>query len=42
MVSFAPDKIDKDGRVIDQKTRELIRQLIENLVAWTMRLSSPG
>lgn len=41
MVSFAKEKIDKDGKVTDQKTRELIRQLLENLVAWTIRLSSP-
>jgi len=31
MVSFAQEKIDKDGRLIDQKTRELIRQLLESL-----------
>ncbi len=41
MVSFANEKIDKDGKVTDQKTRELIRQLLENLVAWTIKLSSP-
>jgi chromate reductase len=41
MVSFAQEKIDKDGKVTDQKTRELIRQLLESLVAWTIRLSSP-
>jgi chromate reductase len=42
MVSHAHEKIDTDGNLIDQKTRELIRQLIENLVSWTKRLSSPG
>jgi chromate reductase len=41
MVPFAQEKIDKDGRVTDQKTRELIRQLLESLVSWTKRLSSP-
>jgi chromate reductase, NAD(P)H dehydrogenase (quinone) len=40
MVPFAQEKIDKEGRVTDQKTRELIRQLIENLAAWTRRLTS--
>jgi chromate reductase, NAD(P)H dehydrogenase (quinone) len=40
MVSFAPEKIDKDGNVTDQKTRELIKQLLESLVVWTKRLSS--
>jgi chromate reductase len=39
MVSFAQEKIDKDGKVTDQNTRELIRKLIENLVALTRRLS---
>jgi chromate reductase len=39
MVPFAQEKIDKDGRVTDQKTRELIKQLLENLVAWTGRLT---
>ncbi len=38
MVTFAGDKIDKDGRVIDQKTRELIRQLLENLVVWAKKI----
>ncbi len=40
MVSLAPEKIDKDGKVTDQKTRELIGQLLESLVVWTKRLSS--
>ncbi len=40
MVTFAQEKIDKDGKVTDQKTRELIKQLLENLVAWTRRLAS--
>jgi len=39
MVSFAQEKIDKDGKVTDQRTRELIRQLLENLVSWTRRLT---
>jgi chromate reductase len=39
MVSFAQEKIDKDGKVTDQKTRELIRQLLEGLVTWTRRLT---
>jgi chromate reductase len=41
MVSHAHEKIDKDGKVSDQKTRELIRQLLENLVSWTRRLTLP-
>jgi chromate reductase len=42
MVPFAHEKIDKDGRVTDEKTRELIVELIEGLVTWTKRLSSPA
>ena len=38
MVPFAQDKIDKDGKVADQKTRELIKKLLESLVEWTGRL----
>jgi chromate reductase, NAD(P)H dehydrogenase (quinone) len=38
MVPFAQERIDKDGKVTDQKTREKIRELLESLVAWTKRL----
>lgn len=38
MVPFAHEKIDKDGKLTDQKTREKIRELLESLVAWTRRL----
>lgn len=41
MVAHAQEKIDKNGNVTDQKTRELIRRLLESLVEWTKRLSSP-
>jgi chromate reductase len=40
LVSFAHEKIDKEGKVTDQKTREQIGKLIENLVAWTRILMS--
>jgi len=39
MVSLAHEKIDKDGRVTDEKTREKIRELLEALVSWTRRLT---
>jgi chromate reductase len=39
MVSFAHEKIGKDGKVTDQKTRDLIRELLEGLVTWTRRLT---
>jgi chromate reductase len=38
MVPLAQEKIDKNGKVTDQKTREKIRELLESLVAWTRRL----
>ncbi|GAB62133.1 FMN reductase [Candidatus Jettenia caeni] len=38
MVPFAHEKIDKNGKVTDQKTKEKIKELIESLVAWTKRL----
>jgi len=41
MIPFAQEKIDKDGKVTDQKTREKIRELLESLVAWTRRLTPP-
>ena len=37
MVSFAQERI-KDGKVTDQTTRELIRQLLDGLVIWAYRL----
>lgn len=40
IVSFAHEKIDKDGKVTDPKTRELVRSLLENLIDWTVRLRS--
>jgi chromate reductase len=39
MVPFAQEKIDGNGRVTDQKTRDKIRELLESLVAWTRRLA---
>jgi chromate reductase len=38
MVPFAQDKLDKEGKVSDQKTRGKIRELLESLVAWTNKL----
>jgi chromate reductase len=38
MVPFAQEKIDKEGKLTDQKTREKVRELLESLVAWTRRL----
>jgi chromate reductase len=38
MVPFAQEKIDQNGQVTDQKTREKIRELVEALVIWTRKL----
>jgi chromate reductase len=38
IVPFAQEKIDKEGKVTDQKTREKIRELLEGLVGWTNKL----
>jgi len=38
IVTFAPEKIDENGRVKDETTRKFIKELLENLVAWTRRL----
>ncbi len=39
MLSNAAECVDADGKVTDEKTRTLIKQLIEALVAWTNRLN---
>jgi len=38
IVTYAQDKIDRDGRLTDKNTRDFIKQLLENLVSWTIRL----
>jgi chromate reductase len=40
MVPFAQEKIDQNGRVTDQKTKEKIKELIESLVAWARKLKA--
>ena len=40
MVPFAQEKIDQNGRVRDQKTKEKIRELVESLIAWTRMLKA--
>ncbi|MDH7564112.1 MAG: NAD(P)H-dependent oxidoreductase [Candidatus Bathyarchaeota archaeon] len=34
IVPFADEKIDEKGNVVDSKTREKIKKLLESLVAW--------
>ena len=39
MLSSAADSVDANGRVTNEETRRLIKQLIEALVAWTNQLN---
>ena len=41
MIGNAATRFDKDGRLTDEATRDVIRQLLTNLVAWTRRLQQP-
>ena len=38
LVNFASQKFDGKGRLLDEKTKELIRELLDSLVAWAKRL----
>jgi len=38
IVAHADEKIDEKGEVVDEETREIIRELLERLVAWIRRL----
>jgi chromate reductase len=38
MLSDAANNVDANGRVTNEKTRQLVRQLLEALAAWTMQL----
>jgi chromate reductase, NAD(P)H dehydrogenase (quinone) len=38
MIANATERFDADGNLVDEKAKDLIRQLIEGLVAWTRQL----
>jgi chromate reductase len=38
-VTFASQKFDKDGRLLDEKARQLIRELLAALVAWAGKVA---
>jgi chromate reductase len=40
MIGNAHQRFDKDGNLTDNTSKELIRQLLQNLVDWTRRLSA--
>jgi chromate reductase len=39
MIAKAAERFDADGNLTDEKTRDLIRRLLQDLVAWTRCLS---
>lgn len=39
-VNFAHEKIDENGRLKDDETKERIRELLKSLVTWTRRLKN--
>lgn len=41
-VSFVEGKVDGDGRITDEKTRDQVRRILEALVQWTRRLRGEG
>jgi chromate reductase, NAD(P)H dehydrogenase (quinone) len=42
MISYAAKRFDADGNLVDDKSRELISQLLQSLVRWTRQLKQPG
>lgn len=38
IVTFAQDKFDANGKLIDENTQKYLRQLLKNLVNWTRQL----
>ena len=38
IVTFAQDKFDANGKLVDENTRKFLRQLLQNLANWTRRL----
>jgi chromate reductase, NAD(P)H dehydrogenase (quinone) len=40
MIANASERFDRNGDLVDETSRQLIGQLIDNLVGWTRRLQS--
>ena len=38
IVTFAQDKCDANGNLVDENTQMFVRQLLQNLVNWTKKL----
>ncbi len=41
MIGNAGARFDKEGNLTDEKTKDLIHQLLQNLVEWTRRIEQP-
>ena len=39
IVTFAQDKFDANGKLLDDNTKKFLAQLLENLVKWTRKLA---
>ena len=42
MIGDAADAFDPHGNLVDEKAKDMIRELLESLVAWTLRLRGSG
>ena len=42
MIGNAAEKFDENGNLSDEKTKDYIRKLIQNLVDWTRRIAQPN
>ncbi len=38
IVTFAQDKFDSSGKLVDENTKKFLRQLLQNLIDWTRQL----
>ena len=38
MVPFVEKKVDQEGRIADETTRKLVKELLETLIVWTRKL----
>jgi chromate reductase len=41
MIGNSGEKFDEQGNLTDEKTRDFIRQLLQNLIDWTQRIGEP-
>ena len=40
LITFASEKFDNEGRLVDEEAKERIRKLLEALVAWARKLNA--